>query len=92
VGKDEEYENDEDYAIQKSYPELTSDVYGLLSGLAFTLPLSVCGIFAGVLSDKINRRILMGIACILWSTCTLLTGLINSFPILFVCRFGLGIF
>ena len=33
----------------------------------------------------------MGIACVLWSTCTFLTGLIDSFPILFVCRFGLGI-
>lgn len=31
-------------------------------------------------------------ACVLWSTCTLLTGLINSFPLLFVLRFGLGIF
>ena len=34
----------------------------------------------------------MGSACILWSTCTLLTGLIDSFPVLFVMRFGLGIF
>ena len=34
----------------------------------------------------------MASACILWSTCTLFTGLINSFPLLFVMRFGLGIF
>jgi MFS family permease len=93
VGKDKAYADDDGtYAIQKSYPELTPSVYGLLSGLAFTLSFSICGIFAGYFSDKTNRRVLMGAACVLWSICTLLTGLINSFPVLFVLRFGLGIF
>jgi len=52
----------------------------------------VCGIFAGVLSDKVNRKVLVGIACILWSTCTLLSGIIDSFYILFAMRFLLGFF
>ena len=34
----------------------------------------------------------MGIACILWSTCTLFTGLIDSFALLFIFRFLLGFF
>ena len=35
---------------------------------------------------------MMGVACICWSMCTLLSGLIDSFPLLFIFRFLLGFF
>ena len=66
--------------------------YGILSGLAFTLSYACCGIFAGVLSDKVNRKLMMSVAAILWSVCTLLSGLIHNFWLLYVFRFFLGIF
>ena len=53
---------------------------------------SVCMIFSGLLADKYNRKRLMFGACLLWSTCTLLSGIINSYWVMFVCRFLLGIF
>lgn len=79
------------YEIKTEYPDIVS-YYGLLSGIAFAASYSICGIFAGVLSDKVNRKILIAVACVLWSTCTLLTGLIDSFAVLFVMRFLLGFF
>ena len=69
-----------------------TEVYGLLAGAAFTLSFSVFGIFGGILSDKFNRKVLMSLACILWSTTSLLTGLVDSFYVLFVMRFALGVF
>jgi len=66
--------------------------YGILSGLAFAASYSICGIFAGILSDIVNRKMLMAFVCIMWSLCTLLSGIIESFSILFVMRFLLGFF
>jgi MFS family permease len=40
----------------------------------------------------VNRKVLAGISCILWSTTTLLTGIIDSFAMFFVFRFLLGVF
>ena len=68
------------------------DYYGVLSGLAFTGSFAVAGIFAGVISDKVNRKMFIAICCVLWSACTFFTGLINSFGLLFVFRFLLGLF
>jgi MFS family permease len=66
--------------------------YGLLSGLAFTASFTTFGIFGGLAADKFNRKILLIIACVCWSICSLLTGLIDSFAGLFIFRFLLGFF
>jgi len=66
--------------------------YGVLAGPAFAASYSICGIFAGVISDRVNRKIFIGICCILWSICTLLSGFIDSFAGLFIFRFMLGMF
>ena len=50
------------------------------------------GIFSGIISDKVNRKVFAGVACILWSLTTLLTGLIDSFAMMFVLRILLGFF
>ena len=65
--------------------------YGLISGAAFTIAFSVSGIFAGQLVDKMNRRVLLGVACILWSASNLVTGTVNSFALMVAMRFLLGI-
>ena len=77
--------------ITAAYDKL-EDYYGVLSGLAFTASYSIAGIFAGVISDKVNRKIFIGISAILWSSCTFLTGWIDSFVLLFAFRFLLGLF
>ena len=82
---------DPKYEISAAYPDLNV-WYGVLSGLAFTASYSVAGLFAGVISDMVNRKVFIGIVGICWSACTFGTGVINSFPLLFVFRFGLGLF
>lgn len=66
--------------------------FGLLAGLAFTLSFATFGVFGGYLSDKYNRKLLIVVAGAAWSLCTFLSGLIDSFAVLFVLRFFLGIF
>ena len=63
-----------------------------MSGLAFTASLSTVGIFGGLAADRLNRKWMVGIACIAWSLSTVLTGLIDSFACLFMFRFLLGLF
>jgi MFS family permease len=65
--------------------------YGLLSGPAFAIAYSVCGIFAGQLSDMYNRKVLIGVSTILFSATTLIQGQTSSFLIFFLMRFLLGI-
>jgi len=66
--------------------------YGLLSGPAFAFSYAITGIFTGVISDKVNRKLIMSVMAICWSLTTLGTGLIRNFWMLFVFRFMLGIF
>lgn len=63
----------------------------MISGAAFTVAFSVSGIFAGQLVDKFNRRILLGLACILWSATNFVTGSVNNFTLMVAMRFILGI-
>ena len=58
----------------------------------FTASLATVGIFGGFIADRAHRVLVIGIACIAWSSCTLLTGLIKSFVGLFIFRFCLGLF
>ena len=82
---------DPKYDIQTDYPDIKAN-FGYLSGVAFTLSFAVCGIFGGVIADKLNRAAVIGVACLCWSACTVFTGVIDSFAMLFVFRFLLGIF
>jgi len=66
--------------------------YGLLSGPAFAFSYAIMGVFAGVISDRVNRKMIMSVMAICWSVTTLGTGLIRNFWMLFVFRFMLGIF
>ena len=46
----------------------------------------------GTVTDKSNRVLLLGLACILWSSTTLVSGEIDSFGIFVVARVLLGVF
>ena len=93
ASKDSKHANNPKYEISVQYPQLDKWYgYGLLSGLAFMLSYSICMIFSGLLADKYNRKILIFGSCLLWSSCTLLSGIIDSYWVMFTCRFLLGIF
>ena len=65
--------------------------YGVLSGAAFSISYSVSGLFAGQLSDNFNRKVLIGVSCMLFSLTTLVQGQTSNFLIFFIMRFLLGI-
>jgi len=64
--------------------------YGLISSFLFSSSYSTLGVWAGVLSEKLNRKWLLGISCILWSATTLGAGAVDSFFFFCAMRFMLG--
>ena len=82
--------DDPKISICDAYPDFSSQ-YGILSGPAFSLSFATISIFGGLIADKFNRKLLIIIACALWSTMSLLSGTVDSFILFYVCRFGLGV-
>ena len=64
----------------------------MLSGAVFAIAYSVSGLFAGQLSDRANRKVVLSAACILWSLTTLIQGTTNNFTVFFAMRLFLGVF
>ena len=63
-----------------------------MSGLAFLIPYSLVGLYTGSLTDSTdNRKNLIGIVSILWSTTTLLSGAVDSFAVFAGMRVLLGV-
>ena len=79
------------YQISVAIPEWTQN-YKYLSGAAFTVPISVVGIFMGALSDRVNRKMMLTVSCILWSIMTGLQALAQQIWTIYVCRFLVGVF
>ena len=75
--------------ISLSYPQMYQ-YYGLISSFLFSLSYSTLGVYAGILTGKMNRKILLGLACMLWSATNIGAGAINSFAFFCLMRFMLG--
>lgn len=75
--------------MRTAFPSLL-DNYSLLSGPAFSISYSIAGIFMGLLVDKVNRKTLLSIACLVWSLTSIVSGSTNSFMILCLMRFITG--
>jgi MFS family permease len=68
-----------------------NEYYGVLSGAAFTIAYSISGIFMGLLSDRFNRKKILGIACILWSLTQCVSSQTSYLSVFFLMRFFQGI-
>lgn len=64
---------------------------GLLTGVAFALFYTAFGLPLGRLSDRIGRKPVIAVACIVWSVLTMLSGLVSSFLLLVLLRIGVAI-
>jgi MFS family permease len=64
---------------------------GFVSGALFALPLSISGIFAGVIVSSVNRKWMLCLGCIVWSAITFLQGYIDSFVAFCVLRSLMGV-
>ena len=74
------------YMMSSSFPQL-HDYYGLLSGLAYNLPFSICGIFAGYLTKSKKRCLILGSVTLLVSSFHFTTSLTSSFGLMVAMRF-----
>ncbi len=63
---------------------------GLLTGIAFTASYAIVGIPIARLADRSNRRNVIGIAVVIWSGMTALTGAALQFWQLMLARIGVG--
>ena len=66
-----------------SYPQLNK-WYGVLAGLAYTVPYSIAGLIMGSFTGVVNRKKMMGIAVIISGLSQFITGRFESFGTL--CR------
>ncbi|MGO1502647.1 MAG: spinster family MFS transporter [Marinobacter sp.] len=64
---------------------------GLLTGVAFALFYTAFGLPLGRVSDRIGRKPVIAIACIVWSILTMFSGVVGSFFMLLVLRIGVAI-
>ena len=64
---------------------------GLLSGLAFAIFYSGCGLFIARLADKYHRGRIIAIAVAVWSLFTAMTAAATNFYHLFIARIGVGV-
>ncbi len=63
---------------------------GLFTGTLFGLAFALAGVPLGFVSDRVNRRNMLGLILVLWSALTSLGGFAWAFPILLLSRFGVG--
>lgn len=70
---------------------LSDTQFGLLSGTAFAVLFSLCGIPLGWLADRTDRRMIIAAGLVVWSAMTALSGLAHSFGALALARIGVGL-
>ena len=73
------------FEIGQVYPQLDQS-YGILQGMAYTIPFSLCGIVLGMMGSGYNRKSLLSSVVIVGGLTQLLTGSVTSFPLLCVLR------
>jgi len=70
---------------------LTDTQVGLMTGFAFALFYALAGIYISRLSDRFDRRVVLGLSILVWSAMTAVTASVHSFWQLFIARVGVGI-
>lgn len=79
------------YEITTNYPDLVRD-YKYLGGVPLLLPNVLFDLFVGKLSDNVNRVLLIGFCCIVYSGSTLVAGSIDDYSTFALMRITLGLF
>ena len=69
------------FEIGQVYPQLDQS-YGILQGMAYTLPFSICGVVLGMMKSGYNRKALLSSVIMVGALTQFLTGAVTSFPLL----------
>ena len=64
---------------------------GILTGLAFGLTYAIAGLPLGYLIDRVDRRRLLALLVAVWSGCTALCGVVQSYGALVTARLAVGL-
>jgi MFS family permease len=75
--------------LKSSYSEL-KDFYGILTGLAYTIPFGVGGLYFGKLENKVNRKWATSLGLVLLAGIMMMVSIPNSFLALALSRVLLG--
>lgn len=73
------------YELSSAYPQLAGN-YGTLTGLAYTMPFAIFGLFVGKFTEKANRKWSLAVVIALAASTMGLTGACNSFFVLGAMR------
>ena len=60
--------------------------YGILQGMAYTIPFSLCGVILGMLKNGYNRKALLSAVVVLGGLSQFVSGAVTSFPLLCIMR------
>lgn len=71
--------------------QLSQFQFGLLSGIGFALFYTLLGIPIANLSERVSRKLIIGICVILWSLATVLCGFTTGFVTLLLARMLVGV-
>jgi MFS family permease len=71
--------------------QLSQFQFGLLSGIGFALFYTLLGIPIANLSERVSRKLIIGVCVILWSLATVLCGFTTGFVTLLLARMLVGI-
>lgn len=61
------------YEMKSAYLNL-GKYYGILSGVASSLSYAVCGLLWAIAAEKYNRKYLITISCLIYSSCSFFSG------------------
>jgi MFS family permease len=89
------------HALDRGIPNLVVDLVkrdfalsdtqaGLFTGTLFGVAFAIAGVPLGFVSDRVNRRNMLGAILVLWSGLTSLGGFATVYPLLLASRFGVG--
>lgn len=73
------------YEMSTAYPQLAAN-YGTLTGLAYTMPFAIFGLFVGKFTETANRKWALAAVIAMAGATMGLTGAVNSFAILAAMR------
>ena len=73
------------------YDGSTGSKYQILAGPVFNNVYPLAGVFMGILADRFNRKILLGISLLFWSLATGATGFSQTYWMIVVFRLLLAI-
>ena len=79
------------YEIGAAYPQLEAN-YGLIAGMAYTVPYSVFTLIFGSLTNRVNRKMLLAVSLAGGACTQLASGFFDSFWLLFIARMFHGAF